>query len=127
MDQSLQRVLLQRWLRGALVIGALLLMPSGFALLQRVFDPGAERREIARMIERQQRANGEIVITATGETRRAVVYTPAGSPEAFGPLWYASRVWWSRVLAVLAALSLLAETWRLLHRRQGAPPSRPAI
>ena len=127
MDRSLYRALLQRWLRGALLIGARLLMPSGFALMQRTFDPGAERRDIARMIERRQRSTGEIVITASGETRRAVVYTPAGPPEAFGPSRYASRVWWSRALALLAALSLLAETWRLCRRREGVPESRPTI
>jgi hypothetical protein len=127
MDRSLRRELLQRWLRGALVIGALLVLPSGLVLLQRALDPGADRRELARTIERQQRANGEIVITATGETRRAVVYTPAGPPEAFGLSWYASHVWWSRVLAVLAALRLLAETWRLLYRRQRDPSTRPSL
>lgn len=126
MDQVLQRVLVHRWLRGAVVTGLLLATPAGVDLGRRVFDPGTERRQLAYAVERQQRSAGETFVTASGEQARAVVFTPMHPSEAEEAVKRSKLVRWSRILAALSVLSLIAQTWDLLHDGGARHQSRPA-
>lgn len=124
MEQTLRRALLRRWVRGSVAIGLLLLLPAIAARLETAFDPGHERREISRVNERRQRANGVPFVTATGETVTAVVYSPTFQSQAAEDGRHRALVWWSRMLAAVTALGLLTGTWQLLRQRSGAPESR---
>src|SRR4051812_5493169 len=126
MQQFVRRALLRRWVRGSVAIGLLLVLPTAVAHLAATLDPQDERRAIARASERQQRASGAPFVTASGETARAVVYSPASPTQAHEDARHRNLVWWSRLLATVTAIGLLTETWRIIRQRGGTPSSRPA-
>jgi hypothetical protein len=87
----------------------LLAYPAWFPAMTRLLDPHAERYTIAAEAERQQRAAGVPFRTASGELRRAVVYTPTDADEKEANLnfWtWAYRVW-AAILAVMLLRELL--------------------
>jgi hypothetical protein len=116
MDQSTRRALVRRWVRGAIAIGLFLVLPTLFTHLLGALDPHRERAELARAAEREQRANGVPFVTSSGDTVRAVVYSPAHPGQAAEDAQHRGLVWWSRLLAAVTALGLLTGTWRTLRR-----------
>lgn len=88
------------------LIGALLTFPLWEPPLERRIDPYAERTEIAVEAEREARAGGELVRLPSGETRRAVVYTPAGPTDGGRTERYLT--WLCRLIALTIVLQLIA-------------------
>lgn len=113
----MRRELLRRWIRGIVAIAIILSIPAVFSRLPRVTDPQRERAEAVRAAERLQRAGSERVVTASGETLRAVIYLPAAPSEAANAAQQRGLVWWSRILAAVIGLGLVSGTWRTLRRR----------
>ena len=124
MDQSSRRALLRRWIRGSLTIGLLLMLPAAYTRLAASLDPHRERREIAQAIERQQRASGVLTVTETGQTVRAVVYSPTSPTQEESEALHRALVWWSRLLAAVAALGLLHKTWQAVRQSGDSLSSR---
>jgi hypothetical protein len=125
MEQTVRRALLRRWVRGSVAIGLLLVLPMAVAHLEARLDPQYERREIARSLERHQRASGVPFVTASGEAARAVVYSPTFPTQEGEDARHRYLMWWSRLLATVTAIGLLAQTWRIIRQRGGTPSSRP--
>ena len=116
-DGQVRRALLRRWVRGLFTIAIILAMPAACPGIDRAINPNVEREEQARMAERLQRAAGERFVTASGDTLRAVVYTPAHPSDAQIAAGRRGLVWWSRILAIVVGLGLLESSWRILRRR----------
>lgn len=112
MSPTLRRELLRIWVRGVLVIAILLSLPVLYPYFLRAVDPQYERREIAQAQEQRQRAGGDVVVTPSGEVRRAVVYTPASSEVRQSR----GLVWWTRLLAAVAGLGMVNQSRRVLRR-----------
>jgi hypothetical protein len=99
---------LTRHARGVAVrivlIGILLSYPVWYSPLERHFDSHVARRALAIEAERTARASGERVKSPTGETRRAVVYTP-GDPtgEVAANRFF---IWVCRLVALTLVLQL---------------------
>ncbi|MEO7713753.1 MAG: hypothetical protein ABIV10_12630 [Gemmatimonadaceae bacterium] len=100
-------------------------VPALSLVLDRAFNPRYEREEIARALERKARSEGDVVVLPSGETRRAVVYTPAGaSPK--DPAANRILTWWSRLIAAVILIETIRQTLRLRRApvEQAAESSR---
>jgi len=91
-----------------LLIAACLTFPLWEPALMRRIDTQMSRRELAVEAERVARAGGEIVRGPSGETVRAVVYTPADTGDARS---FRYETWLFR----LAALTLFMQLLVSLH------------
>ena len=88
-----------------LLVGVLLSYPIWDLPLTRRIYPDTERIELAVKAERAARSSGPLVRTPSGESRRAVVYTP-GDPAG---LTKASQflTWLFRAFALMIVLQML--------------------
>jgi hypothetical protein len=120
---SRRRELAAIWLRGAVIIAAILAIPRIFPGVMRVINPNSEREAMAQELERRQRASGEPVVSPSGESLRAVVYLPANPSADAAAAQQRGLVWWSRVLAAVFAAGLIQRSVRLVRRSDGEPAS----
>jgi hypothetical protein len=79
----------------------------------RRIDPHAARRELAIEAERTARASGELIKGGSGETRRAVVYTPGDPTDEKGTDRYIT--WMCRLVALTLVLQLFVGERRVLE------------
>ena len=123
----LRRQLVAVWARALLVIAFALAMPTLYPLLMRVADPGRERLELAWALERQQRAAGDIVVTPTGERRRAVVVTPAAPSEQAEKVTIQELTRWGRLLALFVVLGAATRTYHVFRAARDAAPAHAPV
>jgi hypothetical protein len=90
------------------LIGVLLAFPRWYPPLMRRIDTQMSRRELAAEAEREARAGGEIFRGPSGETMRAVVYTPAGPDDA---ATIRSMTWLLRLVALTLIVQLVASLY----------------
>lgn len=110
---SAKQRLVRLWTRGLIMIATVLAVPLLYPKFVRAVDSQAPGRERAQVAERQARAGGERHVTASGDTVRAVVYTPASPSEASTRTLHRGLTWWSRLLAFVMVIGLLRTTRRI--------------
>jgi hypothetical protein len=99
---------------GLLLIGAFLAFPLWYPLIMRRVDTQLSRRELVHESERRARAGGQLIRRPTGETVRAVVYTPGDTADA-QIMRYGT--WVFRLFALMQIIQLVAGAYHSPERR----------